>query len=35
MLGIIRNLKKILGLIALASAGIGLISRILGKKKKK
>ncbi|MDQ1255360.1 MAG: hypothetical protein QG646_4646 [Euryarchaeota archaeon] len=33
--GIILNLKKLLSLIALASAVIGLISRILGKKRKK
>jgi hypothetical protein len=35
ILGIIRSLKKILSSIALASAGIGLILRLLGKKRKK
>jgi hypothetical protein len=35
MLGIIRRLKKIVGFIALASAVIGFILRLLGKKRKK
>ncbi len=35
MLGIIRHLKKIIGLIVLVSAVIGLISRLIGKKRKK
>jgi hypothetical protein len=35
MLGIFRNIKKIIALAGLASAAIGFISRLMGKKRKK
>jgi hypothetical protein len=35
MLGIFRSIKKIIALAALASAVIGFISRLMGKKRKR
>jgi len=35
MLGIFRSIKKIIALAALASAAIGFLSRLMGKKKKR
>lgn len=35
MIGIFRSIKKIIALAALASAVIGFISRLMGKKKKR
>jgi hypothetical protein len=35
MLGIFRSIKKIIALAALASAAIGFLSKLMGKKKKR